>query len=172
MMLKTGRGGNKGYTMAEMMTVIAVIFIILAIMTLSTSGLVKNTNLKTTTNNIVSMLELTRHYALANGKNYYLVLNGTSKKYYIATDSTPNSGAVDVIEGKTQSVPAGIVYDSITFPSIGPGPEPTVTFNKSGSLDASGEIILGVELDGEIVQIKKITIDVLTGKAYVSNKDE
>jgi len=157
---------KKALTLAELMTVFAVIFIIFAVSSLAVSSFVKTTGLKGVARSVASTLNLARGYAISMGKDYYVFFDSSEGTYYIASDS-----AGTVVEGRKNKLRSGVEYYSIGFTKGDSGT--AALFTEGGSLDETDDrsVILAVRNEGAVVSTKEIMVENTTGKVIIDPED-
>ncbi|NTW06903.1 MAG: prepilin-type N-terminal cleavage/methylation domain-containing protein [Syntrophaceae bacterium] len=128
---------NKGFSLVELIIVIAIIGIVLAIASPSFYKYRQNTNLKEATRELAGDITLYRQTAIAQNVRYRIVFNQLTNSYTIQIESPANSGTyVDVLTKSPASVSSSvIIMGGANFPSF-TGGVAYITIQPRGTMSA------------------------------------
>ncbi|MBN1870935.1 MAG: GspH/FimT family pseudopilin [Candidatus Omnitrophica bacterium] len=150
----------RAYTLAELMTVLAVIFVLIAVITVSTSSFVKRTAGKTTAKNVESTLKLAREYAISRGQKYYVFFDGVNGEYYIASDfsGSTNVGKINKFQGNMSIITNNFIRGASGSAAC---------FNKNGSLDQISDSSITLGVAGDPSTYVTISVENTTGRVKI-----
>ncbi len=107
-----------GFTLIEVMIVIAILGIVLAIATPNFMAYRDNTNLKEAARNVSSEIQLCKQMAIAGGVRYAVLFISGSDHFWIFKETSPTSGAYSLYATKTiHDSNAVAVYGTPSFSS-------------------------------------------------------
>jgi len=102
---------NKGFSLVELIIVIAIIGIVMAIASPSFYKYRQNTNLKEATRNLSGDISLYRQTAIAQNVRYRIVFNQPANTYTIQRENPANSGTYVNVTAKSPA----LVSSSVTI---------------------------------------------------------
>ena len=155
--LKEGmKFGRKGFSLVEVMIVVALIGIVATIAVPNFQNYVRNRNLKTAAQEISSEFFVTRQRALAESRNYRLVFDVGNNRYTTEEETAPGTWTVRQTKQVAASAAAndGIVIDAAT--------ETTFNFQPRGTISSPGTI----RIKNSIHSVANITVN-FAGRTYV-----
>lgn len=136
---------DKGFTLVEMMIVIAIIAIVIAIASPSFYKYRQNTNLKEATRELTADIAYWRQTTVAENRRYRIVFNQTANNYTIQRENPANSGTyvnlstIDTTVNDTKS-PSSISSSILIMGSPNPpsftGGNAYITFQPRGTMSA------------------------------------
>jgi len=138
-----------GFTLIEMAVVLGIIIALMAISIPFFSNFSGSSNIKGAEQGIVSALETTRSYAIAENKEYLLDCNKTSSSYKIT-----HSGGTTV--DKTYFLPQGVSFETRSG----------ILFTSNGGLKADSQNI--IIISNTKGATRTITVDRATGSINVT----
>lgn len=103
--------GNKGFSLVELMIVIALIGIALSIAVPSFWGYIDDQNLRRATREIASDIFMTRERAISENIQYRIVFNATDHLYSISKRNADETWADALIQRTLSSFGNGIRFD-------------------------------------------------------------
>lgn len=149
---------DKGFSLVEMMIVIAIISILASISSFAWQRYVNNSNLKTAARDVVSDFQSCKEKATSESRDYQILfVTGTNSSYTISAPATATHTAVNTTKVPTMHG-AGI---QITNAAFWANPANVVTFRTRG-ISSNGTVIM----TNSRASSATITINV-TGKAYI-----
>lgn len=162
MLTLTGRikVGRKGFSLVEIMIVIALIGIIATIAVPNFQNYIRNRNLKTAAQEISSEFFVTRERALAENRTYRIVFNTAINQYTTEElDTTTSTWTVRQTKQVAASAAAndGIVIDAANTTAT------SFTFQPRGTISLSGTI----SIKNSINSIAMIKVN-FPGRTYVT----
>lgn len=157
--------GEKGFTLVELMIVVAMLGIVAFMAYPSIMGAIQNYKIRSAASDIAGNIKLTRAYAIKEAtRNYLITFNSTSKLYNIGYENTGdlvpdgfgtgaprvvslgNYGTSDIIFGSdAPNGPPGSPVNSGPVPGNGinvSGTPPNIRFNSDGSVTNVGGIFI------------------------------
>ncbi|MDP2911924.1 MAG: GspH/FimT family pseudopilin [Candidatus Omnitrophota bacterium] len=159
MILKTGRLAL-GFTLVEMLVVLAIIGMLMGISLPFTSSFGKGLKIKTTARAIAGVLRVAKSNAVTLRKNYSVVFDVKKDEYWI-------EDASGQVYEKKYSLPASIKFevkdnkdaDPVTFK------DDRATFNSSGGMEESGGSVTFTDKQGDS---RTISVIESTGKISIN----
>jgi type II secretion system protein H len=146
---------RKGFTLIELMIVIAIIGILSAVALFGWRGYQDNVNLRTAARDVVTDISACKQRAVSEGVQYCMQFTDGSPNYSINTSSC---GAPTQTQAKNlTSFGSGLTISNTNFNSD------QVSFLPRGTLTSTGTIVLTNSKNSTAT----ITINI-TGRAYVS----
>jgi len=152
---------NKGFSLIELIIVIAIIGIMTSIALFAWQRYVNNTNLRTAARDVVSDFQDCKVKATSENRDYQIsFVNGTNSSYTISAPATDTHAAVSTTKLPTAH-DAGIQITSAAF--FGSSAANIITFHARGITSSNGTIIMTNS------RASNATIKTnVTGKAYVT----
>ena len=170
-----GEGGKTGFTLIEIIVVLAIAGIVLGISFPFFARFAKGSKLRNAATNISTVLRTARSYAITKRKNYLVIINdeATSNLYYAVKIYQNEEGTID----RWHKLPQGIVIDqtnsnfdvqSVPFPydSDSETDKPVVEFKPTGGATENGSIYIKDTEDN----YKRIKIINTTGRVRVTDE--
>ncbi|MEN6487629.1 MAG: GspH/FimT family pseudopilin [Smithella sp.] len=147
---------NKGFSLVELIIVIAIIGILASISSFAWQRHVDNTNLRTAANDVISDFQNCKIKATSENRNYQIsFITGTNSSYTISAPATDTHAAVSITKLPTAHG-AGIKITSATYSAN------IITFQARG-IGTSGTIVMANSRASNAT----ITTNI-TGRAYVT----
>jgi type II secretion system protein H len=146
------RKSVNGFTLVELLIVIAIIGIVASIASFAWQNYVRNTNLKTAARELTSDIQFMKGKAIARNDLTYTIDFNTGDNTY-----TMLEGATTLREKKLADIGEGIQFDEIALGGI-----PTLTFEKRGTLSPGH-----ITIKNSKGSTAKITFNI-TGRTYVT----
>jgi len=165
MTLTTGRliETRKGFTVMEMLVVLAVIALLLGVSIPFFSGFTKGTKLKTAAKDVSAVLNTARSLAITHRKNYSVNFDNSSypHPYYITDES-------DQLYGKRYSLPSSIRFYRPSEPeSPSTFDSGKATFSSTGGLTGSAGSVWLADKRGDF---RRITVSNTTGRVKIDKE--
>lgn len=153
------KDSRKGFSLVEVMIVVALIGIVATIAVPNFQNYVRNRNLKTATQEISSEFFVTRQRALAESRTYRLVFDVGNNRYTTEEQTAPGMWTVRQTKQVAASAAAndGIVIDAANTTAT------TFTFQPRGTISMGGT----VSVKNSINSIANITVN-FPGRTYVT----
>ena len=126
---------KQGFTLLEMMTVIAILGILAAISTPNVIAWQQTAKLRGTTRDLMSDLSMARMHAVKHGAVVKALLQKSGYTLFIDVDDDDAAGAGDNIL-RSKKYPPGIVMQNTTFPGA------KTAFHPSGAATPAGSVAL------------------------------
>ncbi len=129
---------NKGFTLIELMIVMAILGIVLAIAAPNFTKYLHNTNLKNAVRDLAGDIHNTKQTAAAQAVHYEMIFDNTNNKYEIKKCGSNSTDPCNVktADKSPASVAGYIAIDSLTYPSS------KISFQPRGTISPSGSITL------------------------------
>lgn len=139
---------RKGYTLIEMIIVVAIILLILGMSVPFFTGFSSSTSLKTAEREVGTILRTARSYAVSRNENYdaFFDTATTPHTFKICRSAVPT-----VSIDRTYQLPSGVTFSATT----------TITFTPNGGL--AGGSSTGVTINSRKGGSKQITVETATG---------
>jgi type II secretion system protein H len=155
----TIQDGRKGFSLVEVMIVIALIGIIATIAVPNFRNYIRNRNLKIAAQEISSEFFVTRERALAESRTYRIVFDTTNNQYTTEEETAPSTWTVRQTKQVAASAAAndGIVIDAANTTAT------TFTFQPRGTISLGGT----VSVKNSINSRADITVN-FPGRTYVN----
>jgi type IV fimbrial biogenesis protein FimT len=147
------RKSVNGFTLVELLIVIAIIGIVASIASFTWQNYVRNTNLKTAARELTSDIQFMKGKAIARNDLIYTIDFNTAGNTY-----TMLEGATTLREKTLADIGDGIQFDEIALGGLF-----TLTFEKRGTLSPFGHITIKNSKGSKA----KITFNI-TGRTYVT----
>ncbi|MDP2920839.1 MAG: GspH/FimT family pseudopilin [Candidatus Omnitrophota bacterium] len=155
----SGTGNRRGFTLVEMLVVLAIIGMLLGISIPFTSGFGKGLKIKTTARSISGVLRVAKSNAVTFRKNYSVVFDVKNSLYWI-------EGPSGQVYEKKYFLPSPVKFmikgdeeaDPVTFDND------RVVFNPSGAVEGSGGSVTFTDKQGDS---RTITITATTGRINI-----
>lgn len=146
--------GRKGFSLVEVVIVVALIGIIATIAVPNFQNYIRNRNLKTAAQEISSEFFVTRQRALAESRTYRLVFDVGNNRYTTEEQTAPG---VWTVRQTKQVAASAAANDGIVITS-----SPTFTFQPRGTVSLGT-----VNVQNSIGSVATITVNI-TGRTYVT----
>jgi type IV fimbrial biogenesis protein FimT len=144
-----------GFTMMELVLVLAVIAICAAIAAPSLSGFARGRVLPNTATELMTALRWCRMRALTEGVEYRCNLDKSANTWWVTKDSGDGSTFVDVSDnelGRSHTLPEGVIIQNIEFKTVTDTGDATyIPFLPSGRTQAAS-ITLASDLSAIVVE--------------------
>jgi type IV fimbrial biogenesis protein FimT len=129
---------NSGFSLIELIIVMAILGIVLAIAAPNFTKYLHNTNLKTAVRDLAGDIHNTKQTAAAHAVYYEMVFDNTNNNYSIVKCGSNSTDACNVTTAsKSPASAAGyIAIDSLTYPAS------KISFQPRGTISPSGSITL------------------------------
>ncbi len=152
------KGRREGFSLVEVMIVIALIGIVATIAVPNFQNYIRNRNLKTAAQEISSEFFVTRERALAESRSYRIVFDIGNNRYTTEEETAPSTWTVRQTKQVAASAAAddGIVIDAANTT------ETTFNFQPRGTISSPGTI----RIKNSIQSIANITVN-FAGRTYV-----
>jgi len=121
---RNGAGQNQGFTLIELIAVIAIMALILGVAVTSMVGIRNGSEMRSAVTTVRSSLSLARQYSVLNREKVYFSI--LSEQVYVISNCVV--GVTNGILGATNSLPPGIKFTTSPF---------LVTFNPNGGADSA-----------------------------------
>ncbi len=151
--------GRNGFSLVEVMIVVALIGIVATIAVPNFQNYIRNRNLKTAAHEISSEFFVTRERALSESRTYRLVFDTANNRYTTEEQTAPGVWTVRQTKQVAASAAAndGIAIDAANTTAT------TFTFQPRGTISMGGT----VSIKNSINSIANITVN-FPGRTYVT----
>lgn len=151
----------RGFTLVELVLVVAVLAILVSLATPSVSARLSQQRVSAAVNRISSDLRLAQHHARRASKTQRVIFDTTARTY-VLEGYTPLSGAAGTYTVRLTDAPYEVQILRVDF-----GGTTTVEFNSYGSPLQSGTISVGVS--GCVATLTVSSAGAVTSVAYANN---
>jgi prepilin-type N-terminal cleavage/methylation domain-containing protein len=149
---------SKGFSLIELMIVIAILGIVLAIAAPNFNKYRQNTNLREAARDLASDISLYRQRAVAENIHYQIVFNQAANNYTVQRETVLNSGVYNllIVTKSPSAISSQVIISDNPLPSFSGG-VPNITIQPRGTMSA-GSVTLQHTLS---LLTKKITANTM-----------
>lgn len=155
--MKSRHEASRGYSMAELLTVVAIIGLVSAVSLPALMQLMPQYRIRGAAAEVTASLRMLRAKSVGTRSNWRMTLDPTNDGYTLASNS---SGAwVDVDQNGKPIVTGQPAFRKLNTAEVGPGTAPIIVeFTRNGSAAAAQTVIIAT--DNQLIRYNRYTITI------------